>query len=132
MKIKQKNNNGFTLIELMIVVAIIAVIAAIAIPQYKQFVLKSRRVAAQADLMELGAYLERYYTTNNKYTAATLPFLASRNGTAYYNYTLPTATATTYSLTATPTTAGDQSSELCGTLTINSVGAKTPTAVGCW
>ena len=55
---------GFTLIELMIVVAIIAIIAAIAYPSYINSVVKTKRAAAEGCVSEYANYMERYYTTN--------------------------------------------------------------------
>jgi type IV pilus assembly protein PilE len=63
----RKSMSGFTLIELMIVVAIIGILAAIAIPQYQDYIIRSRKVAAQADLTTFAQAFERYYTANQKY-----------------------------------------------------------------
>ena len=127
-------HKGFTLIELMIVVAIIGIIAAIAYPNYTQYVLRSHRNVAEGDLMAAANAMERYYTTNNSYSGAaagtefpaTSPF---GGGTTQYNITLVT-TASSYTITATPT--GHQANDSCGTLTLDSTGAKTPTTAGCW
>ncbi|TVP55394.1 MAG: prepilin-type N-terminal cleavage/methylation domain-containing protein, partial [Halomonadaceae bacterium] len=65
--LKGYRQQGFTLIELMIVVAIIGVIAAIAYPSYQRNIENTRRTAAQADMMELAQTLERRYTANYSY-----------------------------------------------------------------
>lgn len=81
---------GFTLIELMIVVAVVAVLAAIAIPSYQDQVRKSRRGQAKADLVELAQRAERFHTVNNSYAGfwATVEAVdhdvSPRTGTAYY------------------------------------------------
>lgn len=62
------SDRGFTLIELMIVVAVIAIIAAIAYPSYMDYVRQSRRADATVALLELAQYMERYYTNNGRYT----------------------------------------------------------------
>ncbi|WP_434031437.1 type IV pilin protein [[Pseudomonas] boreopolis] len=126
--------DGFTLIELMMVVAVIAVLSAIAYPAYSSYVRKAARGQAKADLVELSQLAERYHTVHNGYEDFGLPFDASpRQGTAKYNLELEDVTATTYTLKAVPT--GGQTSDSCGTLTLNQAGVKTPaetTVSGCW
>jgi len=133
-----KKLKGFTLIELMIVVAILGILAAIAYPSYVDSVRKARRADAQGDLTELASFMERYYTENNRYRTAgggavTLPFTQSaRTGTAYYQITQGNLTDTTYTLTATAQTTGGQNNDMCGDLSISHTGATTPTTAGCW
>jgi len=117
--------NGFTLIELMITVAIIGIIASIAYPSYQDSVRKTRRAAAQADLVELASFMERTFTTDNSYASAALPAL----GTEQYTVDLQIQTATAFRLRAIPT--GAQATDTCGTLTISNTGATTPTG-DCW
>ena len=130
---------GFTLIELMIAVAVVAILAAIAYPSYQEQVRKSRRAQAKADLVELAQIAERYRTVNNTYATfdlATMAFNKSpRAGTAYYGLALSNNTATTFTMTATPNASGGQSKDKCGTLTINQAGVKTNSAgtyAQCW
>lgn len=127
---------GFTLIELLITVAIIAIVAAIAYPNYTSYVLRSHRNVAEGDLESAANAMERYYTQNNTYTGAaegvtfpnTSPF---SGGTVYYDVTVAvTGGGTSYTLTAKPRS--NQSTDSCGTLTLDSTGAKTPTTSGCW
>ncbi len=130
--LKRKSAAGFTLVELMIAVVIVAILTMIAYPSYLDQVRQTRRSMAQGDLMELASFMERYFTENNTYTGAALPFAQSpKTGTSYYTLTLPggSLTATAYVLTATPV--GDQAADLCGTMTLAQTGAKTPTT-NCW
>ncbi len=131
-ELKRTSATGFTLIELMIVVAIVAILISVAYPSYQDQVRKARRSTAQGSLVELASFMERYFTENNTYVGAVLPFAQSpKSGTSYYALTLPGAslTATAYVLTATPSTA--QSADSCGTMTLAQTGAKTP-AANCW
>lgn len=125
---------GFTLIELMIVVAVVAILATIAIPSYAEHVRKSRRAQAKADLVEVAQLMERYHTVQNTYVGFGLPSNQSpRDGTAQYTMSLGNVTATAFTLTATPGT--NQSKDKCGTMTLDQVGRKTPdhaTVDGCW
>ena len=130
--------NGFTLIELMITVAIIAILAAIAYPSYQDSVRKTHRAEAQGDLIELSDFLERYYTENNSYRtgvggAVTLPFTQSpRTGVAFYLITQGNLTDDTFTLTATPQAAGGQNIDVCGSLTITHTGLTGSATAGCW
>ena len=141
-----KMRRGFTLMELMIVVAVIAILAGVAIYSYSGQVRKGRR-AAQADLAELSQYMERLYTNNDTYCAAadcaaapTLPFTVSprTGGTRYYDLTASTPApvtptfAPTFTLTATPVVGSDQAKDRCGTMTLTETGAKTASSADCW
>ena len=135
-----KTSRGFTLIEVMIVVAVVAILAAIALPSYQDSVRKSRRGQAKADLLELVQMLERAYSTDRTYarysTLASPLNQSPRDGDARYTISIEDVTATTYTLTATPQ-GGQVNDSRCGTLTINQLGAKTissttGTVAECW
>lgn len=121
---KQRQQNGFTLMELMITVAIVGILAAIALPSYQDSVRKSRRADVKGVMLGLANALERRFTETNSYAG-----VAGIAGT-YYTVTVTIPNAISYTLTATP--AGDQASDTCGTLTLTQTGAKTPTTAGCW
>lgn len=117
---------GFTLIELMIVVAVIAILAAIAIPSYADSVRKGRRGQVKVDLVESAQLLERYRTINATYLGMDAYRKRSpETGTKYYDIAASGQTATAFVLKATPVAATDQVKDACGVLAISAVGTKT-------
>jgi len=133
----RRRSAGFTLIELMITVAVVAILATVALPAYQDSVRKSRRAQAKADLVELAQNLERYHTIQNTYVGATLVFAQSpREGTAQYRLAFDKdPTANTFGIQATPVDGGSQAKDKCGTLSLDHAGRKTPTETtvsGCW
>lgn len=112
--IELNRNKGFTLIELMIVVAIVAILAAVAIPSYQDSVAKSRRADAKGALEGLAQSMERFFTANNTYLGAAAagadtgvpagyPSEAPLDGsTKFYDLTISATTATSFTIRATP------------------------------
>ncbi len=129
---RNRTVSGFTLIEVMIAVAIVGILSAIAYPSYQQHVRSSRRADAQAALLELAQFMERRFTENNGYDLApaglqplvdTLPFTQSpRDGTAAYNLTLTAIAANTFTLQAAPIAGGVQVGD--GNMQLTATGAK--------
>lgn len=120
-----KKNTGFTLIEVMIVVAIIGILAAIAYPSYTDSVRKSRRTEGTGKILELANRMERCFTTQGTYTGcAAIGTEPTENG--YYSVVTAAPTAATYTITATP--AGAQAGDAgdCPSMSITETGAKTP------
>lgn len=125
-----RRNRGFTLIELMIVVAIVAILAAIALPSYSRYAYRARRDEGQELLLRIAQAEERFYTAQNQYTAnladlgySGTPVLSERG---YYQASLATATSTSFTATATPL--GVQADDACGALSITNAGNKQPDA----
>lgn len=126
---------GFTLIEVMIVVAVVAILASIAVPSYNEHVRKGRRAQAKADAIEYAQQAERYFTSNNTYagfdTALGLPNKSPREGATRHYGLVYNSTRSTFSITATPE--GGQSADVCGTLTLNQASQKGSTDnAKCW
>ncbi|MBK1852821.1 type IV pilin protein [Marinobacter sp. 1-4A] len=124
---------GFTLIEMIITVAIIGILAAVAFPLYQNQVQQTRRTTAMADLLELNQWMERRYSNSFDYTTAgTLPFNQSpQNGTAFYNISFSgSVTRNSFTLQAVPT--GGQASDVCGTLKIDEQGTRSADETDCW
>ncbi len=121
---------GFSLIELMIVVAITGILASIAYPQYGKYVEKSRRADGQLALLEEVQALERCKSTRFSYANCTLTHDSSPE--KYYAITL-TSTASTFAITATGQNQQANDTD-CNEMTINQLGERTPDpdTTDCW
>jgi type IV pilus assembly protein PilE len=120
---------GFTLLEVVIVMAIVAILAALAASAYGRYVLRSRRADAHQALMAVAHGEERWYATYNRYTDDLSQFgytepAASLNG--YYELALEIDEDTAQSFTATAIPVRAQVADVCGSLSINSRGGKLP------
>lgn len=131
--------SGFTLIELVITIAIVGILMAIAIASYEYAMVKTRRGAAQSCLTEAAQYMERAYTTSFDYTTAgtgfpTLPCTTDQSLTPHYDFTAPVLTATTFTLQAAPKGRQVSADNVCGTMKIDEKGRKTASIStgSCW
>ena len=124
----QRNQQGFSLLELMIVCAVVGILASIAYPSYQNHLQNTRRADAQGGLMGFANAMERYYTRNNTYVGAVagtvFPAQWPLEGTVrYYNLAFTAApTATAYTVLATPIAGTSQAGN--GRLELDSTGAR--------
>jgi type IV pilus assembly protein PilE len=132
-------SRGFSLIELMIVVVVVAVLAAIAVPAYRQYLLRTHRAEGMAAILSVAAAQEKFYVQNNTYadddalTDAPPDGLGIPATTENGYYTLAITDGDTDSFSVTATAAGTQTADTdCTTFTINQAGQKSATSASCW
>lgn len=136
-KLYKVNQFGFSLIEMLITMAIISILLMIAYPSYHTYLIQSRRDEAKIGLLQLASKLENYATINNTYQGATLEEVSMPTETSDHSYQFIIAdlNATTYHIQAVPE--GSQNDDtICGSLILDEVGNKTITGKGpvsqCW
>lgn len=157
---RRQMNTGFTLIEVMITVAIVAILAAIAMPSYTSYVARARRADARTQLIQAAQFMQRYYAANDSFAADRsgngildtnfgMPTNLRRSpadGTALYQLNTSITTADTYTATVTvsaytltmaPISGRAAAADACGMFTITSTGVRdvsgaTKTRDECW
>jgi type IV pilus assembly protein PilE len=144
---ERKSGKGFTLIEVMITVAIVAILASIALPSYTSYIARAKRADARTQLLQAAQFMQRFYAANDQYAqdragngvlgaGVGMPVnlrVSPADGTSVYqlntaieaagNYTA-TVTTTAYTLTMAPITGGSMAADPCGMFTITSTGIK--------
>ena len=130
---------GLTLVELMVVVAVMAIIATVAYPMYTAQVQKSRRADAKIALQMIATAQERYFTLNGSYAAtlSSLDVSADIQGGAsdegHYDITIARPQIDQFTATAATASGGAQASDTaCASLTLDHVGTKGATSASCW
>lgn len=141
-----RRQQGFTLIELMITVAIIAILASIAYPSYTSYVARANRADAKSQLLKAAQYMQRFYSANDRYdqdragnsVSSQMPASLQRapeTGTQIYTLNIA-ATASAYTLTMQPLATSSMSNDSCGSFILRSDGGKsisgTASAAECW
>lgn len=137
MRLRSRRARGFTLIELMIAVAIVGILAAVAYPSYTDYVRKSRRADARSALLDIAARQERRFSQLNNYSSNLADFGYSSTSVNGYTLALSGASTSVFTVTATPT--GVQTGDACGTFELNETGrtrnlngTDVITGVTCW
>jgi type IV pilus assembly protein PilE len=143
---KKRAQSGFTLVELLIALAVAAILALIVVPSYQQIIMKSRRADAVVALTDLANRFEQYYSDNNTYATATIGAGATTDVLSntsspqgYYTLSILSSgtTATSYKIQATRKSTGSQANDtLCGNYTLTDQQVRTISGTGtlveCW
>jgi type IV pilus assembly protein PilE len=140
MNMSLRHSRGITLMELMVVMAIVGILAAIAVPSYTAYVTRTHRAAARACLSESAQFMERYYTSspNLSYVGADVALGCETDSglDQRYTITLNNLAARTYTLVATPIGTQLANDTKCGTLTLDQTGGRGASGsdgpAGCW
>jgi len=131
MKIDMKSR-GFTLIELMIVIVIIGLLAAIAIPSYRDFVVRSNRSEAKVALTEMANLQEKFYSEFGIYAEDVVDLNYPEDVGDHYIVSIEGVTTTTYTLVAVPVpdSGQERDDDACPRFTLNNLGVRLPQE--CW
>lgn len=131
----RKPSQGFTLIELMITVAIIGLLASVALPSYSSYVARARRADARTQLIQAAQFMQRFYSANDSYSTdrasngvfTVMPSTLQQSppdGTAIYQLDTTAPSTNSYTLSIVPVSGGPAANDKCGTLTLTSTGVR--------
>jgi len=129
---------GFTLMEVMVTVAVLAILGIVAVPSYFNYLTESRRAEAYTTLLALAQAEEQWFTNNNTYTNSVasltplIPAIIANNvNQGNYAFTIPVANGTTFTVQADAVAGGPQAGDTgCTTITLTAAGVQGPAA--CW
>lgn len=126
-----RRTRGFTLVELMVTVAVVAILAAIALPSFEQYLIRASRSAAKSFMLDVANKQEQYLLDARTYLAVAnhagftnLGLAVPDEVSRFYNVSVTGASSTTYTIQAVPIAGTRQAAD--GTLTLNQAGVKTP------
>jgi len=137
---------GFTLIEIMIALAIVAILTAVAYPSYTSYVARAKRADARSTLLQAAQFMQRFYAANDQFEKdrggndAALPSNLQRSpsdGPQMYAISMTNPTATSYILTASPVVGSQMANDACGSFTLTNTGVRgvtnaTKSRDDCW
>ena len=143
---RRPRHTGFTLVELMVVLAIGGILAAVALPSYRSYLMRGHRADVRIAMADVAQWLERQYAVSSSFcpdgsqscSDYQLPGAVSRvpaAGTRVYQLSLSPFGATSYRIVATPDSTGPMARDTCGTLTLDNTGARGQsrgTEADCW
>ena len=123
----RRHHSGFTLIEILVVLAIIALLVAIALPAYNNHVVRTRTTLAQTCLEEYAQHMERFFTTNMRYPDSIrgINLMCRNDLEGFYTFDLENPGNRTFTLVAEPIgSQADSSAEMCGKMWLNQLGQR--------
>jgi len=126
---RQTEKNGFTLIELIITIAIIGILAVLAYPSFERYIIKGKRVSAQTHLVDIAQRQQQYLLDARSYatTVAALSMTTPTDVSSYYDIAIGIITGPPigFNISAQPKAGTSQAADKCKTLNINNTGDKT-------